>query len=150
MLRCCAMFLKPLKYKNFRRISCFLVLLGSVLFFRLFWHPVSKMLAETRRKTNTNELWFESKPWFHATTLIGKLYEKDNFASIHDPSRENVKKRYASPATATRMHTALFYSQPSFQWKPSDQRRISFPDNSPYSGVASPKPPDTLRTCPVV
>ena len=29
-------------------------------------------------------------------------------------------------------------------------RRIAFPASSPYSGVARPKPPETLRICPVV
>ena len=58
VLRCYAMFLNPLKYKVFRRIPCFLVSLGFVLFFRLFLRPVSKMLAEQGRETNANELWF--------------------------------------------------------------------------------------------
>ena len=53
VLRCYAMFLKPLKYKAFVRIPCFLVSLGFVLFFRLFLRPVSKMLAEPGRETNT-------------------------------------------------------------------------------------------------
>ncbi len=97
VLRCYAVFLKPLKYKAFRRIPCFLVSLGFVLFFRLFLRPVSKMLAEPGRETNTNELWFESKPWFHATTLTDKLYEKDNFTSICSPSRGCMKKRHMSP-----------------------------------------------------
>ena len=110
VLRCYAMSLNPLKYKAFRRTSCFSVSPDFVPFFRLFWRPVSKMLAETRRETNSNELWFESQLSFHATTLIGKLFEKDNFASIHAPSRSNVKKRYASPAIATRMHTAFFHN----------------------------------------
>ena len=64
MLRCYAMSLNPLKYKAFRRISCFLVSLGFVLFFRLFLHPVSKMLAEPGRETNTNELWFVAELTF--------------------------------------------------------------------------------------
>ena len=69
VLRCYAMSLNPLKYKAFRRIPCSRVLSGFVPFFRLFWRPVSKMLAKQLRETNLNELWFESKPWFHATTL---------------------------------------------------------------------------------
>ena len=64
VLRCYAMFLKPLKYKVSRRISCFLASLGFVLFFRLFLRPVSKMLAEPGRETNTNELWFVAELTF--------------------------------------------------------------------------------------
>ena len=58
------MFLKPLKYKAFRRISCFSVSPDFVPFFRLFWRPVSKMLAESERETNFNELWFVAKLTF--------------------------------------------------------------------------------------
>ncbi len=101
VLRCYAVFLKPLKYKAFRRISCFSVSPDFVPFFRLFWRPVSKMLAEPERETNSNELWFESKPWFHTITLTDKLYEKDNFTSIRSPSRGCVKKRHVSPVSAT-------------------------------------------------
>ena len=96
VLRCYAVFLKPLKYKAFRRISCFSASPDFVPFFRLFWRPVSKMLAEPQRETNTNELRFESKPWFHTITLTDKLYEKDNFTSIRSPSRGCVKKRHVS------------------------------------------------------
>ena len=101
VLRCYAMFLKPLKYKAFERNLCFPVSPDFVPFFRLFWRPVSKMLAEPRRETNTNELRFESKPWFHTITLTDKLYEKDNFTSIRSPSKGCVKKRHVSPVSAT-------------------------------------------------
>ena len=101
VLRCYAVFLKPLKYKAFRRIPCFSVSPDFVPFFRLFWRPVSKMLADPQRETNTNELRFESKPWFHTITLTDKLYEKDNFTSIRSPSRGCVKKRHVSPVSAT-------------------------------------------------
>lgn len=100
VLRCYAMFLKPLKYKAFERIPCFPVSPDFVPFFRLFWRPVSKMLAEPQRETNTNELRFESKPWFHTITLTDKLYDKDNFTSIRSPSRGCVKKRHVSPVSA--------------------------------------------------
>lgn len=85
VLRCYAMFLKPLRYKAFERNLCFPVSPDFVPFIRLFWRPVSKMLAEPRRETNTDELRFESKPWFHTITLTDKLYEKDNFTSIRSP-----------------------------------------------------------------
>ena len=101
VLRCYAMFLKPLKYKVFERNPCFPVSPDFVPFFRLFWRPVSKMLAEPQRETNTNELRFESKPWFHTITLTDKLYDKDNFTSIRSPSRGCVKKRHVSPVSAT-------------------------------------------------
>ena len=64
VLRCYAVFLKPLKYKAFRRIPCFSVSPDFVPFFRLFWRPVSKMLAEPERETNTNELWFVAELTF--------------------------------------------------------------------------------------
>ncbi len=92
VLRCYAVFLNPLKYKVFRRISCFRVVSRFVPFFRLFWRPVSKMLAEPKRETNYSELRFESKLCLHVTNLTGKLYEKDNYTSIHYPSRGYVKK----------------------------------------------------------
>ena len=64
VLRCYAMFLKPLKYKAFERIPCFPVSPDFVPFFRLFWRPVSRMLAEPRRETNTNELRFVAELTF--------------------------------------------------------------------------------------
>ena len=58
------MFLKPLRYKAFERNLCFPVSPDFVPFFRLFGRPVSKMLAEPKRETNTNELWFVAKLTF--------------------------------------------------------------------------------------
>ena len=97
MLRCYAMSLNPLKYKAFRRISCFKVVSRFVPLFRLFLRLVSKMLAEPKRETNYSELRFESKLCLHVTNLTGKLYEKDNYTSIHDPSRGYVKKAVCVP-----------------------------------------------------
>lgn len=108
VLRCYAVFLKPLKYKAFRRISCFRVVSRFVPLFRLFLRLVSKMLAEPKRETNYSELRFESKLCLHVTNLTGKLYEKDNYTSIHYPSRGYVKKRYVSLILIMRVHTALF------------------------------------------
>lgn len=108
VLRCYAVFLKPLKYKAFMRISCFSVSPDFVPFFRLFWRPVSKMLAEPKRETNYSELRFESKLCLHVTNLTGKLYEKDNYTSIHYPSRGYLKKRYVSLILIMRVHIALF------------------------------------------
>ena len=101
VLRCYAVFLKPLKYKAFRRISCFRVVSRFVPLFRLFLRLVSKMLAEPKRETNYSELRFESKLCLHVTNLTGKLYEKDNFTSIRSLSKGWMKKRHVSSVSVT-------------------------------------------------
>lgn len=45
---------------------------------------------------------------------------------------------------------SLQFQRSPFPGYTGDYRRISLPERSPYSGVASPNPPDTLRICPVV